>query len=275
MSAIIHYDWINRNSLRSFPIQENADVAGELPCDIIADMRLLLFNGNVNESVFILSVFVSTSIVTVVIGTSTQALGSVTFKKNAGLSTSQIKPMISGVTGSISCGTAFLNEVDIFPLANGLYNFGTKLPVETRCVTLIKDWLPVKSIKSFGGSAISGSGVEIQTFGSITSESEKYVDSSGLNATRITLSIKPGDLHNYISTCLKKAIAEAKCAKPIYKINSVSPNSDGTIFIEFIGFQDHIIVPPTTVTLTVVGNLNEVCVRPVMPNDQGLLPEEI
>jgi len=274
MSAIIHYDWINRNSLRSFPVQENSDINNELPLNIIADIRLLIYSSTFNESVYITSVFVSTYIITVILGTSSKALGSVTFKKNGGLVTEQIRPISSGVTGSVSCGTAFLNGANDFPLNNGLHNFETRLPIELRCITSIKNGLPITSISSISGDLISGNNAVVNFTGSIETKVEKYIDPQGLDSSMVTVSIAPQDMPSYISTCLSKAIAEAKCSKPIYKINSVSPNNDGVIFLEFINFENTVIIQPSTLNLIASGNIDAICVRPVVPDSNGLLPGE-
>ena len=148
-----------------------------------------------------------------------------------------------------------------------MHDFGTELPIEARCVISIPGGLPVSSLHATAGAKLSAS-VAITTSGDLVSDVAAYTDSDGLPATRITLSLNHPE--DYASVC-EKVSNPSLCGTPIYKINTVEPNSDGKIFLNLIGFSSSTISTNSLLPV-VLGTLAGTCVRPEVPASDGSMP---
>lgn len=261
MSDIFHYEWLNRNSLRNFPIQEDAGTS--FPRDVIADARVLKMTGAVDEPVYLRAVWVSKVIVTLLIGTESAILGSAIFRRGGGSTSASLSPMAPGITGSISCGTAFSADA-AFPLSEGIHDMGNSLPLEARCVTTVEGGLPLFSVGSMSGERLSGN-VTIRESGDLAVTTEDVVDGDGLPASNVILSLN--NLPTYASPC-ELVSDPAACDGPIYKINTVTPNLSGLINLEFVGFSAVTTQTPAILPV-VLGDPQATCVRPPVPASDG------
>lgn len=93
----------------------------------------------------------------------------------------------------------------------------------------------------------------------------RQADASGRIATYLTVDLT--DQTSFLSVCAKEACQR----KPILSINSVSPDVNGKITIEFVGFTT--VTPEASGTeLTYEGDQSVVCIKKEMPDDDGRLP---
>ena len=75
----------------------------------------------------------------------------------------------------------------------------------------------------------------------------------------------------YFPPCSDPSLALG-CSQPaIYRINGVTPDSNGNIQINFVGFSSEI-SGNGFISLSVLANGTDNCSRPVMPDSSGRLP---
>lgn len=269
MSSITHYDWLARNSLRSFPIVEDS---ASFPCDILADVRIL-HPGAASDVLYLKSAWASQILVTLVFGTASTPLASATFRRNAGVVGVRLDPMASGVAGSAACGTAFLEQGSL-SLLPGLHEFGTSLPLEARCSIAIPEGFPLTGLRTKTGDILSGQVELVAGTDLIIAQDSLLMDkptpesTTGLMSTTLTLSL--ASQAAYASPCAQ-LVNQSKCGPPIYKINTVVPDESGKIVIEFRGFTSATAID-NLVSLDLMGNPESTCARPTVPAADGSLP---
>jgi hypothetical protein len=274
MSKHTHLEWLNRNSLRSYPIREDQGIIAsdgfEMPYDLLVDVKIS--TPYEMESVGVLSVFITTKIISinfcdqdsVPIATSVFPIGDEFVYGSVGLS-----PLVDGVAGSAVCGPCAYTDRSSQLMA-GHHVFSTPCWLEkTTCMGLWE--FPIKSISAGGFSKLNGS-ASLTFSGDIRSTLSKGLDASNRPSTFVMLELQ--NQENYLSKC-ESVQSVFECGKtPIMSINGVSPDSSGRIFLNFVGFDD-VMSSGGTILVSKTATADELCdqsTRPVIPDECGYLP---
>lgn len=272
----INLGWLNRNCLRSYPIKEDAlrrsiSSGWIMPNNVVAD-AMVLFPG-IDDQVYIASITITPKIIS--IGLALQSTGALIGSVSAVLGVDgafaqkPITPILRGVSGFVTFGTILLDSsFDGGDIPMGLHLFSSDSVLESRCVLGTGEF-PIKSLSGYGFPILDGR-VEFQTGSLIQITATPGVD-SGDPITYLTFSLT--DPTSFLSPC-ETPTSPCQCLNvPIHSINGVTGNVDGTIFIEIVderglvtGIEDGVL------NFSILRNGDQICTRPIMPDDYGRLP---
>jgi hypothetical protein len=269
-----NHGWLTRNSLRSFPVREGAQVIAsnsgwKLDPSLIVDVSI--FSDLPGDPLFcIQSVTVTRAICSVVIGNAVdgRSLGFTSFTLGSSLLSAKITPFVDGVSGFVCCGPAMLAE-NYKMIPTGIHDFGSAAILESRCGISIGNF-PIKSIRSAGGAPLYRD-VTIETGSSLLIDESAEEGDDGL-VTRLTLSLeKPA---SFLSPC-EEPLSICDCPSvPIQTINGISGNEDGIIFIEIQDENGSIyLLDQNTLSFLITGSGIQLCSRTPVPDEYGRLPD--
>lgn len=258
MSRHTHQDWLNRNSLRSFPLRSGVETVNPA---LLTDAFL-----SVPDSVTgvgLSHLFCSQNLVTAhfvdtgsgdpLFTATIPLLESFTFNRI------QVVPVMDGVAGTICSGPV---QPGMMPL--GTQTFSPPIRLEERC--LIRIWpFPITSLNGDDRLDPLAGDVRLDFQSPLAVVESQEEDDEGRVSTFFTISLT--DQRPYLSVCTKEACDR----KPILSINSVSPDEDGKITIQFVGFT--VVTPEASGTeLTYAGDQSVICQKLEMPDEDGRLP---
>lgn len=260
----INPEWLSKNSLRSFPISEDAkpvSLSGiELPNSIILDLSISssldastrFFIRSVTSSPKMLSISIcdqnkkSLAVATAIKGTDTIV---------------DLNPLIEGIVGSVVFG----DGVNTFP--EGFHDFVLSAPLEARCGISIGPF-PVKSLSALHGnkmngdvSILGGDQLRLEIF-------EMLISGKKTSAVRMSLS----NMSKFLSPC-ENLTTTCDCDKtPIRSINGVMPDENGKIYIEVRDDNGSVsLIDAHTLGLLLTRNSTELCIKPEVPDEYGRL----
>lgn len=274
MPKYTHLEWLNKNSLRSYPIREDQSLYAldgfEVPNDLLVDIKVS--TPYETDSMGILSVFVTPSIISInFCNNDSIPVATVVFPigNDNIYDTVPLHPLVDGFTGNATCGPAVSSD-SARSLMPGHHIFSSPCWLEkSTCIGLWE--FPVRSIRAGGFEALNGN-VELVFSGDIRSTVSSGVDGSNKPSTFVLLELE--NQEDYLSKC-QKVQNPFECGKtPVMSINGVSPDEDGNINLNFIGFDD-IVVSGETILISKTATVNELCPqasRPAMPDNCGNLP---
>lgn len=222
-------EWYNSNSLRKYPVTDEAtcqaDDGSELPTDIIVDL-VLLVPRNYATDVHISSVVSTPYSCSVAIANSTRTLAAATFlRKNAASYPSvPLIPLVSGVSGSVVFGNAPAPAAPYHLRFSGTAQSGIALRA-----LRVTDPGPVTSIGPY-----LASGATRQALAGII----KLEAGSNVNITHsgniVTIALTAEANEQFTSPCDRSAVDNACGKPPIRTINGVQPTADGTLYLEIV-----------------------------------------
>lgn len=273
--AIIHQEWLNRNSLRRFPLVENSLALSNrglhLPDDLIVDATIVA--PSAPSGIYLGAVCVTERIVSAVIcsvDTNEAICSAVVNVSHEQYSAVRVDPVIEGVCGFICFGPGLSRErvSELLPW-RGTNLFDSSNRFEERCL-IETGAFPVRSL----GPISSGSGmrgdVALIASGGTKLDVSASTDETGRPVTQVVVSIDAPEA--FRSPC-DKLQSGIQCSPPaILSINGVVPDQSGNITVEFIGFGE-VAEQDNGVLLLVESDGKKNCVRPTMPDASGSLPE--
>lgn len=273
--SVKNQGWLTRNSLRSFPIMEGslsiAENSGwKLDPALIVDVSFFSdTEGDV--TLCIQSVTITAAICSIIIGDSVsgKSFGYASFIVGVDkpLSSKKIEPLVDGVGGFISIGTAILKE-NYSSLPLGFHSFGNKAPLETRCGISMGEF-PVKSLSALAAPPISGAINLVFGDALVASVSEGSDDGDELIFINLSL-LKPS---NFLSPCETKTTPCDCDTVPIRTINGIAGDSEGIIYIEIEDeFGNIYLLNQNTLSFLITRTGSQLCFRQPVPDIYGRLP---
>ena len=268
-------EWLTRNSLRSFPVVEDAhsvslNTGWKLPDFLIADALILVESEP--AGVYVQSVTISSMIIAVVLGSvqTGRALGTVSTIRGQDdeFARKPIAPLIPGVSGFVTFGSA-LSDERFRELQDhvGMHLFPTSVVLEGRSVMNVGPF-PVRSIgRSI--SMLSGA-VSISTNSAMTFQISQGVH-NGDPMQIVTMALaNPGA---FLSPC-ENPTTQCECPTvPIGSINGVLPDGSGVIHLELVDASGNVYaMAPSVLSFLLTRTGDSLCNRPAMPDAYGRLP---
>jgi len=216
-------EWYNENEGRAYPIREDAprlDVAGrKLPDDILADLAISV-PVSVLDTIYVSSVALSYSLVSVLVGTATEGLLVGAYPRPVPLYTPlPLVPLGADVSGFVVFGAG----AEQFPDA---YRFATaaQTPLEARALRVF-DTLPVKAVGKVGVEALLQGVIQLQFAGGA-----EWRYDAGTNT--IYIGLQEAVRGDFVGPCARANSIDGCGIPPIRSINGVTADSNGAIFIE-------------------------------------------
>jgi hypothetical protein len=215
--------WYNENEGRAYPLQEDAskiDRLGRiLPDDVIADAALVVPN-NLEDDIFLTTVALTRSLVTVVIGTQSQGMLVGTWPRPVSLyQPLALDPITNDVSGFVVLGQG----ADI---VNGTYNFDEPASSQFTVKALHTfDALPIPYIGKVGSAEQINGVVEIQTSANVE---VRFDDATNTIYFSLTESVRD----DFVSPCIRGDSIAGCGVPPIRTINGVTADADGVITLE-------------------------------------------
>lgn len=260
MAKHTHLEWLNRNSLRSYPIRENqvltASDGFELPYDLLVDIKVSTpFSV---DSIGVQSVFITPRIISInFCDQDLSSIATVVFPIGDQFVYDDVplNPLVDGIAGSATCGPCVYTQ-SASSLMPGHHLFTTPCWLEkTTCLGLWE--FPVKSIKANTFEELNGN-TNLVFSGDITSSVSRGLDPSNRPSTFVVLELN--NQQNYLSKCNQVQNA-FECGKtPVITINGVSPDSSGNMILNFVGF-DEVTASGSTVLVSKTGTASELCAQ--------------
>lgn len=268
------HGWLNRNSLRAYPIRENAfresfSTGWLLPDHLLADAFLIIPEDG--DSVYVSSVTISRMILSVCFSSviSGAVLGSVSAVAGVdrAYAQKQVSPLSDGVSGYVAFGS-ILDTLSFDHLPLGQHLFDSSVRLETRSVIATGPF-PVKSLSAHGRKTIGGS-VTLDPGSSMVVSTSTDVD-DGDPITYITVGLAIPE--EFLSPC-ETPTSNCQCPSvPITSINGVVGDIDGNITIELLDENASITLMSESVLNFILTRTGESCSRPVMPDEYGRLAD--
>lgn len=275
---IENLEWLTRNTLRSFPIKEDAPVVAlntgwTLPNFLLADASLVV--PEAEQGLYVSAVTISSRIISVIIASvktgASLALATTTQGIDAPYARVAVQPLTEGVSGYVSFGSALSEETfAILQKAPGMHVFHPGVLLEAKAY-LETGLFPVRSLSLVGMSKIHG-----ETILDASSALEIAVSEGEDNGDPLTfLTLNLTDPTRFLSPC-EVSTTPCECPQmPIHSINGVTGDEDGRITIEIVDENGKIyLLGPETLSLSITRTGIELCSRPVMPDEHGRLPSQ-
>lgn len=270
-------EWLTRNCSRSFPLREDAsrlslNTQWTLPDFFLADASLTV--PEADPGIYLGAVMISNKILTVVLASiatgASIAYASVVQGVNNSLDKVAVTPLIPGVSGYLTFGTALDPEnFALLQQHQGQHVFATGLILEARCI-LDTGIFPVTSMAALAAKKITGvvsiDGTDELLIGLGAGEDQ------GDPVAFLTLSLK--NPSRFLSPC-EHPMTVCDCPEmPILTINGVAPDQNGTITIEVVDQNGNVyLVDPSVLNFLITRSGIELCNRPKMPDQYGRLPD--
>ena len=279
-------EWLERNSLRSYPLVEDSVAilsnGNDLPRNLLADAFVVVPTtyGQVSVS----SVFFTAMTATVTISVSVPEAPTAT----VGYATAVLGVSEPGVAipltgpdgtccGSITFGDILLSSTGMgFSLLAGMHDLEVSAPLEARCCIFAGKPIISRIVGRYGGEGVLGA-VGL----SLSEELEATVSSAndgGDVMTTLTIGLKSPE--DFLPRCMPKTEEEdCRCDGVIRSINGVtgdSVDSNITILVQSNGFGNspEISTDLGTQAINLILEVpgNELCIRtPVIPDEFGRL----
>lgn len=271
---IKHHEWLTRNSLRSFPVQEGARVIADsgwtLDPALIVDVSIM--GDSAFSSICLQSVTITKSLCSVVfadpVSGTALASASVLIGTDLPMVQKPLLPLIDGIGGHISFGPAILAE-RYFGLPRGFHLFGQFAVLESRCFLMTGEF-PVSGLDVRGLGIVHGD-VNIESGDALAvAISEDSLDGDPLQVA--TLSLK--NPSQFLSPCEEKTTPCDCLNTPVRMINNIPGDSNGIIFIEIEDVNGNIYaLDASTLAFLISRTGSDLCRRPKMPDEYGRLPD--
>lgn len=258
----VNPEWLNKNSLRSFPVREGANPVAlsgiGLSNSAIVDLSISS-SLDPDSRFFIRSVTSSPKIFSVSICDQNKRSLAVANCIKFSETTVELDPLIEGIVGSVTFGSG----INDFPI--GFHDFVLSAPVEVRCGISLGPF-PVQSVSSLYGdkmtgdvSFLGGDQLRIETF-------EMLISGKVTKAIKMSL----GDMSRFLSPCENRTTT-CDCDKtPIRSINGVTPNESGVIYIEVEDENGSIsLIDAHTLGLLITRSSIDLCIKPEVPDEYG------
>jgi len=268
-------EWLNRNSLRSFPIREDANTVSlntlwTLPTGVLAD--IFITGPGLEKGVYLSSVCITQQIISVSFANSngtTIATASAVSGVDNSYSRFPLQSIQVGVSGSVSFGD-ILEPVNFATLPLGIHLFSSNCQLETR--TLMDTGIPpVYALSTISPGLFQGT-VSINTnTGFIVMESQGTDNNDPISI--FTFSLNSPAV--FLSPCENPSTPCECPSTPIYFLNNVPPDANGLITIELILLSGEIIpllINPSTLAFSILATGDSLCQKPQMPDQWGRLP---
>lgn len=273
------HGWLNRNSLRSFPIREDSVLVAEntgwtIPSSLVVDLFVVAPGAS---NLCITAVTVTSKIVSVVIGDrdtgESVATASAVIGEGTPYARKDLIAIMPGAAGSIVFGPLVAEGDNGWKSEDqGQHIFGAKTMIESRCV-LNPGPFPITSFSPRRGSAPIAGFVSLLTNDQVVvgvSEGEDGGDPLSL------VSFDLADPAAFVSPCETR---ESPCQcrfLPIMSINDVLPDDNGRIFLELVDEHGHIVpLGAHGLSFLLTRTSADICVKPVMPDEYGRLPDAL
>lgn len=272
------HGWLNRNAARAYPLREDGAVVSEntfwrIPTGLIVDL-FVVAPGAID--VCITAITVTSRIVSVVIGDPATGDSLATASAVLGEGTPYVRKdltaIAAGVSGSITFGPLVADGAHGWgPEDHGQHLFGVKTPLETRCV-MNPGPFPITALSPRRHDVMNGlvtlAGNDQVTIGLSTG------DDDGDPVSLISIDLT--DPAGFVSPCETR---ESPCqcrSMPVLSINGVLPDANGRITLEIVDEFGRILpLGPHILNLLITRTSEDVCIKPLMPDDYGRLPDAL
>lgn len=219
-------DWCNENEDRNYPLSETAtavdDNGNVIARDIIADMGLVL--PAVYADARLASLYISSQIVSVVIGSATGGLllGSYARSGIEPYKAYPLTPIVADASGWISFG-----DFTVTTATNHRLSTPAQGGVERRCIRVA----PAPGVKSFRGL---GNAESIDGIVALQASPELEIVRHPSNSSRIIVRLRGDSRYMFSEACQRQANTP-DCGLPVVRrINNVGADSSGIITLRFV-----------------------------------------
>lgn len=267
-------EWLSRNSVRSYPIRQDAPRTASsgfsIPDSLLADVFLCV--DNEPNGICISSVCITPAIVTVVFASVTSgesvAMASAFPGRDEALRRKEVHSISSGVSGYVVFGS-FLDEEfsDVVSSFSGTNRFDRSCVLETRCVVDVPKF-PVASLRASSSLETISGDATMSFGGNLVAAITSGTDLDSEELTYVTISLE--DPAQFAPVCAEAPDQSLCGSYPILSINDVVPDINGNITVEFVGFTSEQIASVMKASLLLTGSA--FCSKPALPNDSGQLP---
>jgi hypothetical protein len=216
-------NWYNENEGRAYPLREDASrldrLGRRLSDDIIADISLVIPN-DLEDDVFLTTVVMTETLISVVVGTADEGLLVGTYPKPLTLySPLPLDPITDDVSGFVVLGHGAAAY-------SGVYIFTDKTASQFAVKALHTfDALPVSAVAKLGAPALLRGVVEIQG-----NDNVRIRYDEGSNTVYFSLIESVRD--EFVGPCARGDSISGCGIPPIRTINGITANDDGQIIVE-------------------------------------------
>lgn len=263
---ITNHEWLVRNSLRSYPVTEDANAVSNLgwALDPALITDIIIVGDRSGGVACVQSVLVTPGACSVVIGDQESGESLCVASVPSGfVGAVSLVPVGDGIAGSISFGPAMLLERHS-TIPRGLHRFDGAT-IEARCV-VFHGAMPVTSLSVPYGVKNRGD-VLIEPGDGLTIVAEIGED-DGDPETRFIFSLK--NPSGFLSPCEEKSTPCGCLGVPIKTINGVPGNDDGIIFIEIEDANGAVsLLSSNTLSLLIARPADSFCSKAEEPDVYG------